>query len=136
LKRLIPALIAVALAAACGGEDDVETPEEAVASDLQEFAGAFNDGNADEIYREHMALACRDELSEEDAEQRFEHFGEGANLAVEEPSTVEVSEDRASVRVTMKATQGGEEAAATDTLTLVLEEGRWRFSDCFGALGG
>ena len=114
--RWVGLLVLTALAVACG--DDERSPEEAVADDLQGLEEAFNDGDAERIYDDHMALDCRSRLTVEEAEERFQAQAAEAQLEIDEPLTIEIEGDLATVRAAMSAQADSESKEAVDSFQL------------------
>jgi hypothetical protein len=130
-RILLVCLGVITVAAAC--DSDELSPEEALRQDLDELVAAFNDGDAEQIYDDFMALDCRNRVTREEAEERFEEQASNARLTIDEPLRIEIAEDKATVRTAISATSDADEESALDNFAMVLEEGHWRFVDCFGA---
>jgi len=119
------------LAVACGSDE--RTPEELLRDDLEGLEAAFNEQDVSRIYDAYMALDCRDRLTADQAEERFDQQASEARLAIEDPLRVEIEGSSADVRVAMSASAEDRNKEAVETITLVFEDGHWRFQDCFGA---
>lgn len=154
MKRLLVLpLLLVALAGACGGDDDADdtsTPEvqrsdEAVAAeirdDLEGLADALAAGNYDRVYDDFLTSECQGLVARETYIQTLQQ-----NSAQLEAQRVQIDDvvllsrngaNEAEVRVDFTLIQDDrpvprDPEAPPNIEVVVFEDGHWRSTECFG----